>query len=76
ALGYAAGTTAPEGHFVVTVQLAVNYTRPGHEGETLRVEASVQHAGSKTAVVRGEIRTTAGELVATGSGTFLYLPRP
>lgn len=74
AMGYAAGTTAPEGHYVVTVQLNLNYVRPGWEGERLLAAGEVQHAGRKTAVVRGEIRTETGELVALATGTFMYVP--
>jgi uncharacterized protein (TIGR00369 family) len=73
-MGAAAGTKAPADHFVVTVQLNINFTRPAWEGETLKATGEVQHAGRQTAVARGEIRTAAGELVALGTATFMYLP--
>ncbi|MCC7419741.1 MAG: PaaI family thioesterase [Planctomycetaceae bacterium] len=76
AMGYAAGTRAPEGHHLVTVQLSVNFTRPAREGDRLIAMGQVQHSGTKTAVVQGEIRTPENELVAAGTATFLYLPRP
>jgi uncharacterized protein (TIGR00369 family) len=76
AMGRAAGSCAPAGHHVVTVQMGVNFVRPAWEGETLIAGGTVQHAGSKTAVVFGEVRTTDGLLVAVGSGTFMFLPHP
>lgn len=76
ALGFAAGTTAPEGHHVVTVQLSLNYIRPAWKGEKLVATGEVRHAGKQTAVSRGELRTAEGILVASGTGTFMYLPIP
>ena len=76
ALGYAAVTTAPEKHYVLTVQLNANYIRPAWRGETLRASGEIIHSGRQTAVARGEIRTSDGKLVATGSGTFMYVPQP
>lgn len=76
ALGFAAGTMTPEKHFVVTVQLNVNFVRPAWEGETLRVTGEVIHSGKQTAVATGEIRTEQNVLVSYGTGTFLYLPHP
>lgn len=76
ALGFAAGTTAPAGHHVVTVQLSLNYIRPAWLGETLIATGEVRHAGKMTAVARGELRTSEGALVGSGTGTFMYLPLP
>lgn len=76
ALGFAAGTLAPSAHHVVTVQLSLNYIRPGWKGERLIATGSVHHAGQQTAVSRGEIRTSEGVLVAMGTGTFMFIPRP
>jgi acyl-CoA thioesterase len=75
ALGYAAVTTAPSGHFVVTVQLNANFIRPAWLGERLLASGEVIHSGRQTAVARGEIRTADGELVASGTGTFMYVPQ-
>ena len=44
------------------------------ELERLEAVAEVKHAGRRTAVATGEIRTDAGLLVATGSGTLMYVP--
>jgi len=74
-MGAAAGTTAPAEHFVVTVQLNVNYIRPAWHGERIITKGNVIHTGQKTAVTRGEIYTSKDELVASASGTFMYIPR-
>ena len=58
----------------MTAQLNVHFIRPACEGETLVASAEVRHAGRKTAVAQGEVRTEAGALVATASATFVYLP--
>ncbi|MCH7989589.1 MAG: PaaI family thioesterase [Planctomycetes bacterium] len=76
AMGFAAVTTAPQGFYVVTVQLNANFIRPAWESEKLIATGEVQHSGKQTAVVRGEIRTSENVLVATGTGTFLYVPQP
>jgi uncharacterized protein (TIGR00369 family) len=76
ALGFAAGTTAQKGFYVVTVQLNLNYVRPAWKGEILLATGEVVHAGKQTAVSRGEIRTADGTLVAVGQGTFMYVPEP
>ncbi len=73
-LGMSTASVAPEGHDVVTVQLNVNFIRAVALGETVVATGEVQHAGRRTAVARGELRTSTGELAATGSGTFMFLP--
>ncbi len=75
-LGCAAWTLAPPENHVVTVQLNINYIRPAWLGEMLTAKAEVRHAGQMTAVSRGEIRTKEGALVASATGTFMYLPIP
>jgi acyl-CoA thioesterase len=76
ALGVAARTSAPDAHYVVTIQLNLNYVRPVKKGDVMRGTGTVQHAGRQTAVARGEIRTADDTLIATGSATFVYLPLP
>ncbi len=75
-LGKAAATTSPDGHYVVTAQLNIHFIRPAWSGETLIGRATIDHAGRRTTVVHGELRTEAEALVATATGTFLHLPRP
>lgn len=76
ALGLAAATKAPEQHDVVTTQLNVNFIRAARIGDELIGTGTVQHYGRRTCVCRAEIRTGAGELIAVGSGTILFVPMP
>jgi len=73
-LGQAASTLAPDGLDVVTAQINVNFIRPVWQGEILAARAEIRHSGRKTAVGNGQILTESGQLVATGSATFLYIP--
>lgn len=73
-MGMAASSTARAGDDVVTVQLNVNFLRPVALGETVVATSEIIHAGRRTAVVRGEIRTATDMLTAVGSGTFMFLP--
>lgn len=75
-MGYAAVTVAPEDHYVVTVQLNVNFVRPAWQSERLIARGEIKHSGRQTAVTSGEIRTVEGTLVGSGTATFLYLPKP
>ncbi len=72
-MGMMANRESPADHYVVTAQLNVNFIRPAFEGETLLASSEVRHSGRKTAVAQGEIRTTDGALVATASGTFIFV---
>jgi uncharacterized protein (TIGR00369 family) len=72
-MGTAVSAQAPSGHFVVTVQLNVNFIRPAWQGETLVATGEVTHSGRQTAVARGEVRTSQDVLVGSGSGTFMYI---
>jgi uncharacterized protein (TIGR00369 family) len=72
-MGMIANRSSPLDHYVVTAQLNVNFIRPAFPGETLIASSEVRHAGRKTAVAQGEIRTSSGELVATASGTFIFV---
>ena len=73
-MGLDANRSSPADHYIVTAQLNVHFLRPAFEGETLLASSEVRHAGRKTAMAQGEIRTTAGDLVATASATFVYVP--
>lgn len=74
AMGMAAEELAPAGHFVVTVQLNLNFIRPAWEGETLVAMGEVRHSGRQTAVAQGEVHTEGGALVGIGTATFMYVP--
>ncbi len=73
-MGRAAFAHSPPGHHLVTLQLNVHFIRAVRAGETLIADGEVQHNGRRTAVVRSELRTDQGALVATGTGTFMHLP--
>lgn len=72
-MGLDASSGAPADHYAVTIQLNINYIRPGFVGETLIATSTMSHRGRSTAVARGELRTDAGALVATGSATFAFV---
>lgn len=76
AIGVAARSLAPDGPDLVTIQLNVHFVRATRAGEVLIASGEVLHPGRRTVVARGEIRTSTGELVATGTGTLFYLPPP
>ena len=76
AMGRAVSTLCRDDQGCVTAQLNVNFIRPSWSGETLTITGEVQHSGRQTSVARGEIRTDSGALVATGTGTFLFVARP
>lgn len=76
ALGYAVMSLAAAGFHAVTVQLNVNFTRPSMKGDQLEAVGRVLHAGTQTAVASGEVRNSDGQLIATATGTFLYLRLP
>jgi len=76
ALGYAVMSLAAEGFHAVTVQLNVNFTRPAMNGDVLEAVGRVLHAGTQTAVASGEVTNADGQLIATATGTFLYLRLP
>jgi uncharacterized protein (TIGR00369 family) len=73
-MGMLADRSSPADHYVVTAQINVHFIRPAFDGETLVASSEVRHSGRKAAVAQGEIRTSDGVLVATGSATFIYVP--
>jgi acyl-CoA thioesterase len=75
ASGLAAHSLAPLDQVTLTVQLNVNYIRPAFQGETLRAVGKILHSGRRTAVVTSELRTAAGDLVASSSATMMYVAK-
>lgn len=59
------------GRQVVTVQLNVNYVKPGR-GELLVVRARPTHTGRFTAVAEGRVEDQDGDLISQGTGTFFF----
>jgi uncharacterized protein (TIGR00369 family) len=76
ALGLAAATKAPKQHDVVTAQLNVNYVKAARIGQELIGTGKVLHADRRRCLATADVRTARGELVATGSGTMLFVPMP
>jgi acyl-CoA thioesterase len=76
AMGVAVSEHTPEGTFPVTAQLDTKFVRPAWDGEDVLATGEVCHRGTQTAVARGEVRTPDGVLVATGSGTFVFVVDP
>ncbi|MFI2810069.1 MULTISPECIES: thioesterase family protein [Microbulbifer] len=54
-----------------TVDMRVDYLKPGR-GERFVCHGSILRAGNKLVVTRMELLNDAGELIATGTATFLY----
>ncbi len=76
AMGIAVSGQTPEGRFPVTAQLDTKFVRPVWDGEDVLAIGEVCHRGTQTAVARGEVRTPEGVLIATGSGTFVFVVDP
>lgn len=76
ALGLAAATKAPKQHDVVTAQLNINFIKAARIDQELIGSATVLHSGRRTCVGRAEIHNGQGDLVASGSGTLLFVPMP
>ena len=72
----AMGTAAAGGNYdtrkrsMVTLEMKVNYLAPA-VGDELIATANVVRAGSRTSVVRCEVKTDRGEVCAAGLGTFI-----
>ncbi|HYP54224.1 MAG TPA: PaaI family thioesterase [Pyrinomonadaceae bacterium] len=70
ALGCAVNTVMPAGKVFTTLEMKVNYVRPMNARTgTVRCEARVVHAGSRTATASGRITDAAGKLYAHGTAT-------
>ncbi|CAD5106011.1 PaaI family thioesterase [Zestomonas carbonaria] len=62
---------------VVTIEMKSNFLRPGGDvGETLEAFGKVRHHTHSLAFCEAELRNSAGDTVATASGTFKYLNKP
>ena len=67
-LGPALVCTLPPGQFAPTIELKVNFIKPAAQG-ILIGEGRVVSRGGTIAFLAGELRTAAGELVATATAT-------
>lgn len=59
---------------VSTVEFKVNFVRPVKLGEKITGKGAVTHQGKSLIISSGEVRNEAGDLVATGLGTFNLYP--
>jgi uncharacterized protein (TIGR00369 family) len=76
AMGCAINTLQPAGRSFTTLELKINYTRPlRHEVGEVRCEATVIHAGSRTATADGRVLDSSGKLYAHGSTTCVVVDR-
>jgi uncharacterized protein (TIGR00369 family) len=67
-LGPALVCTLPPGHFAPTIELKVNFIKPAPLG-VLIGEGRLVARGGTIAFLAGELRTAAGDLVATATAT-------
>ena len=72
AMGAALSTVLEEGEYPPSIELKVNFIRPGHAGIILG-SGRVVHRGRSVAFVEGELRDPDGELIATASTTMRVL---
>ena len=77
AMGCAVHSALPPGRLYTTTSMTVNYVRalPG-DGAPVRCEASVVHAGGRSATSEGKLWDAQGRLVAHGSETCLVFDAP
>lgn len=74
-LGCAVMTTLPRGATYTTLDFRTNITRALPTGVEVAATGTVEHAGRRTAVARGEVRGVEdGKLYATGSTTCMIFP--
>lgn len=74
AMGSALASTLPAGSIAPTLELKISYLRPAEAGPLIGRGRVVQRGGS-VAFLEGELRTEAGELVATASSTVRIIDR-
>jgi uncharacterized protein (TIGR00369 family) len=76
AMGSAVYTAIPDGALYTTLELKVNFIRPVQlDGDTLTCEATVVHAGKRTATAEGRVTDANGKLIAHGTTTcMVFLP--
>lgn len=63
-----------ESNLTSTVEFKINYIRPVKLGEKLQGSGKVIHKGKSLIISSGEVKTSTGELVAVGQGTFNTYP--
>lgn len=72
ALGCAVNSVMPAGKIFTTLEMKINFTRAvSRQTGTLTCEATVVHAGGRTATAEGRVIDADGKLYAHGTGTFI-----
>ncbi|MFB4162530.1 PaaI family thioesterase [Alteribacillus sp. JSM 102045] len=71
-MGGLANELTPEGKGSVTLEMKINYIKPG-TGETLRCEAVLISRSKSMIIIEGKVFNDQDEVVAYGSGTFYVI---
>ena len=75
--GCAVHTTLPSGMAYTSIEIKVNYLRPVHAASgPLTAIGRVTKPGRRVAFAEGEVRDSAGRVVATASSSLLVFPIP
>lgn len=70
-------TTLPAGHSAASLDLKVQFLRPGlADGRDLVVRADVVHRGRSLAITRAEVLNADGKQIALATGSAMVIPRP
>jgi acyl-CoA thioesterase len=73
-MGSALWTDTAEDEGIATINISINYVRTAVEGEAV-CSTVVDRRNRRNAVLRSEVRTGDGELMATAIGTYAIFPR-
>jgi uncharacterized protein (TIGR00369 family) len=73
-MGSALWKETAEDEAIATVNISINYVRTSVDGEAV-CSTVVDRRNRTSAVLRSEVRTGSGELLATAIGTYTIFPR-
>ena len=74
-MGGALTTLLDDTEFCSTIEMKINYFRPGVSGR-LSCRTRVVNKSRQTAAMDSEIFSAEGKLLARATGTFMIMPRP
>ncbi|SDG93934.1 uncharacterized domain 1-containing protein [Alteribacillus persepolensis] len=72
-MGEVANAATPEGFFTVTLELKINYLKPGN-GDSMRCEGKMISKSRRTVTTEGRVYNEKDEIIAYGSATFYVIP--
>jgi uncharacterized protein (TIGR00369 family) len=72
-MGSTLWTARNEGEAISTINIAINYLRTATEGEIV-CTTELDRRNDRIAVLRSEVRTVAGKLLATAIGSYSIFP--